>query len=354
MKESLSELLQRFDAWIESATANIKLVDQALTGMQGSYVELLTLLGIGMLAVVPVFAPPGRRRQAMRHLTQAAAVFIFIFVVYTCMGVFGMIRNFHRGLMEIGRENIIALYFCSVPAVILVTSMIFGPAFCGWICPTGALQELAGRLFKKKLLEHKRSGRKRSRHLLIMAGIMTVVFLGWVAWLSATRVFFVEDAGLYWSEALVILIFLLAFRMREWDRRLRRLRIVSFLIILGASVMGWRVLSPVHFTFSKVYDPASVVATVMVVLGAMAVSHVWCRYFCPWREAIAWAAKHSARKIEFNAERCTGCGLCDEVCGVDAIKKGRINMRECHFCLKCVDACPEKALEVCDIWKPER
>jgi len=123
--------------WIERATANIKLVEEGLTGMEGSYVELLTVLALGLLAVVPVVVPRGRR-QFLRHLNQVFGIIIFIFVVYTCLGVFGMIRNFHRGLTEIGRENIIALYFCSVPVTIMATSMIFGPAFCGWICPTGA------------------------------------------------------------------------------------------------------------------------------------------------------------------------------------------------------------------------
>lgn len=352
MKQTIVDFLTGLDAWIESSTANIKLVDQALTGMQGSYVELLTLLGIGLLAVIPVFVPE-RRRQLFRHVNQLLGIFIFIFVVYTCMGVFGMIRNFHRGLMEIGRENIIALYFCSVPTVILVTSMIFGPAFCGWICPTGALQEFASSLCRKRLLEHKRSGYRFSRRVLIMGVVMTLVFLAWIGWLAATRVFFVEDAGIYWSEALVILIFILAFRMKQWDSRLRRLRIVSFVLILSASILGWRILSPVHFTFSKVYDPASVMATVMVVLGAMTVSQVWCRYVCPWREAIAWAGKHSVRKIEFDPERCSLCGQCEEACGVDAITRGRIDERECHFCLKCVDVCPDKALNVRDVWRAE-
>ena len=350
MIDFITSIMTRFSAWFESASANIKLVDQALSGMEGSYVELLTLLALGFLAVIPVIVP-SRRRQMYRRLNQLFGIAIFIFVVYTCLGVFGMIRNFYRGIMEIGRENIIALYFCSVPLTVMVPSMIFGPTFCGWICPTGALQEFIGMPFRKWHAARRKAGYPFSLGTLLITVAIAVVFMAWMVYLAATRVFFIEDATIYWSEILVILLLLLNWRMGRWDRPLRRLRVVSFLVVLVAAVAGWRVTSPVHFSFAKVYDPASVLSTVMVVLGAMAVPHVWCRYLCPWREAIAWAGCHSARTLETDFARCTRCGNCDDVCGVDAVHLGRVDARECHMCLKCVDACQEGAIRMKDEWK---
>jgi polyferredoxin len=157
---------------------------------------------------------------------------------------------------------------------------------------------------------------------------------------------------LYWSEVLVLLLLVLVWRMRQWDGRLRRLRVLSFLIVVAAAVASIRITSPVHFGFSKVYDPASVLATVMVVLAALVVPHVWCRYLCPWREAIAWAARHSVRRLETDPAKCTHCGKCAEACGVDAVADGRVDAHECHMCLKCVDRCPAKAITVRDEWRP--
>ena len=347
----MAELLSWLGDLVEKASANIKLLDQALNGLEGSYVELLTILALGLLAVVPVIVPE-RRRQLYRHLNQLFGIAIFIFVIYTCLGVFGMIRNFHRGLSEIGRENIVALYYCSVPATVLVSSMIFGPTFCGWICPTGALQEFTSRLFGKWHCRRKRSGYRFSGKMLAITLAVAAVFLGWMAYLSATRVFFAEDASIYWSEVLVILLLVLVWRMGQWDGRLRRLRVLSFAIIVIAAVAGVRITSPVHFGFSKVYDPASLLATVMVVLAALVVPHVWCRYLCPWREAIAWAARHSTRRLESDGQKCTHCGRCAEVCGVDAVADGRVDAHECHMCLKCVDNCPTKAITIKDDWRP--
>ena len=349
MPDAPVPFLDRLEQWLEQTIGNVKLVEKAFSGLEGSYVELLTILALGLLAIIPVVVPE-KRRQMYRHLNQIFGIFIFVFVLFTCLGVFGMIRNFHRGLNEIGRENIVALYYCSVPVTVLAMSMLFGPTFCGWICPTGALQEFVGLLFRPWHRKRKKAGYPFSGRLLVMAIVIAAVFAGWMAYLARTRVFFVEDASIYWSEVLVILLFVLVWRMRAWDKRLRRLRVLSFFIILVGAWASLRITSPVHFGFSKVYDPASLLATVMVALAALAVPHVWCRYLCPWREAIAYAARHSVRKLVTDEDKCTGCGKCDEVCGVDAIVKGAIDPHECHFCMKCVDHCPERAIRIVDDW----
>jgi polyferredoxin len=129
--------------------------------------------------------------------------------------------------------------------------------------------------------------------------------------------------------------------------------VLSFWIIVASAVAALRITSPVHFGFSKVYDPASVLATVMVFLAALAVPQVWCRYLCPWREAITWAARHSVRRLVTDFDACTRCGKCTEVCAVGAVEFGRIEERECHMCFRCVDACPTEAITVEDQWKPE-
>ncbi len=339
MENGLSELF-----------GNIKFVEKALLGLEGSYVELLTVLALGLLAVIPILVPT-RRRQTWRRVNQVFGIVIFIFVVFTCLGVFGMIRNFMRGLNEIGRENVVALYYCSVPVTILVTSMIFGPAFCGWICPTGALQEFVGMITQKWTRALKMAGYPFSRGMLLLTLAVAAIFLIWMAHLGRTRMFFIEDSSIYWSEVLILLMMVLVFRQRQWDEKLRRLRTLSFILIVLGAIMNMRITSPVHFGFAKVYDPASFLSTVMVILAALAVPRIWCRYLCPWRSVISWAASHGVRAIEFDEARCTKCEKCTEQCDVNAVKDGIIDVRECHMCMKCVDGCPTRAFTIQDRWR---
>lgn len=49
-----------------------------------------------------------------------------------------------------------------------------------------------------------------------------------------------------------------------------------------------------------------------------------------------------------NEEKCTGCGTCEEVCPVEAIKveneKAVVDQETCVDCGTCIEECPEKAI----------
>lgn len=345
----MNQLLDSVENFLTGFFGNIKIVEKGLLGLQGSYVELLTILSLGLLAVIPVIVS-SERRQFFRHLNQIFGIMIFIFVVFTCLGVFGMIRNFHRGLNEIGRENIVALYYLSVPLTILATSMIFGATFCGWICPTGSIQEFISIFTRKWWMERKKKNFPFSWWMLFSATAVFAIFILWMWRLSVTRSFFIEDSNIYWSEVLIILLFALVWRQKQWDGKLRKLKVLSFWIIVAGALMSIRITSPVHLGFAKVYDPASFLATAMVVFAALVVPRVWCRYLCPWKIAIAWAAKHSSRKLEFDPDKCIHCAKCTYVCEIEAVEEGKIDPKECLMCFKCADICPTGAIRLSEKW----
>ena len=64
--------------------------------------------------------------------------------------------------------------------------------------------------------------------------------------------------------------------------------------------------------------------------------------------------QHSPRPVVV-AKRCTGCGLCQNICPVGAIrmegKKSRIDKSLCIGCGECVTMCPEKAISL--DWRTE-
>jgi ferredoxin len=54
---------------------------------------------------------------------------------------------------------------------------------------------------------------------------------------------------------------------------------------------------------------------------------------------------------KIDAEKCSGCGSCVDVCPTDAITVDDIavvDANECTDCGSCVDECPEEAIEVED------
>ncbi|MCX8038823.1 MAG: PQQ-binding-like beta-propeller repeat protein, partial [Candidatus Sumerlaeia bacterium] len=75
------------------------------------------------------------------------------------------------------------------------------------------------------------------------------------------------------------------------------------------------------------------------------VARAWCRYLCPFGLVCGWAAHHAAFQIE-RKPGCTNCGICNGVCDMEAVHCGRIDVSSCIACMKCVDHCPEKSLEL--------
>lgn len=73
---------------------------------------------------------------------------------------------------------------------------------------------------------------------------------------------------------------------------------------------------------------------------------------CPLR--CAWCSNPESQKSEpeliYSVERCIGCGLCIEVCQVDAIQivenKAVIDRKKCIVCDACSQVCPTKALRL--------
>ncbi|MBF7081467.1 ATP-binding protein [Desulfallas sp. Bu1-1] len=51
-------------------------------------------------------------------------------------------------------------------------------------------------------------------------------------------------------------------------------------------------------------------------------------------------------KVEIDPQKCTGCGLCEELCRFGAVKQGRVDQMSCEGCRVCYHACPEGAVRL--------
>ena len=180
-------------------------------------------------------------------------------------------------------------------AGVIGLAFFLGPAFCGWLCPLGTVQEWLGRLGRRLL------GRKYNR--LVPARL---------------------------------------------DRALGYLRyaVLAGAIAAGAAALVMDVVNPsaalVHMWTAAV--PVSAVLLLAGVLAAaLVVERPWCRWLCPLGALQGLVARLSPWTIRRNVRACTGCRRCDRACpmGIAVSRAEAIRNDRCNRCTRCVEACPE-------------
>ena len=180
----------------------------------------------------------------------------------------------------------------------IVTALVFGPLFCGYICPFGTYQEWIGRIGRK--LFPKRYNR------MIPAAL---------------------------------------------DRVLRYLRyVVLALAVYQTAITAKLVFQNVdpyyalfNFFTNEVAITAYAVLGIMTVL-ALFIERPWCKYFCPYGAFLGVFNLFSVFKIRRNASTCIDCKLCDKACpmNIRISDTGTVRSHQCIRCHLCTSeaACP--------------
>ncbi len=215
----------------------------------------------------------------------------------------------------------------AILASVLLLTVVARGAFCGWICPLGALQEwvYAGSAWLQKRIRPLGRG---VRALKRRAGAQQM------------RRF--DQRG---APTLIE-------RLDHWLRYGRY--VVLAWAVFGAAAYGTMVF--------RDYDPWAALLTIgeleltggalvlaLVLVGSLFVERPWCRYACPLGAAIGLASKLSPIRIERAGPACAGCALCNSACpvGIPVDTRSTITDVSCIMCLRCVDTCPKHgALEL--------
>ena len=184
--------------------------------------------------------------------------------------------------------------------------ILAGGAFCGWICPFGALQDLL-EWIRKKL---------RLPSLRVPARLDRVLTYGRYVTLGVI---------LYATIATVKLWF------ADWD---------PYRTIFS---LGWL------FEFNLAEHWLAYTVALVILIGAFLIPRFWCRYLCPLGGAISLLGNFSLLRIRRDEASCMGCGVCNVPCPVkiDVAQADPAVSADCIGCLECVEACPrEGALSV--------
>ena len=204
-------------------------------------------------------------------------------------------------LCSLGTANFFAL------GGVLLATLLLRRAFCGYMCPIGALSEWVGEGARRLRIPAIRVPRQLDRWLALLKYVVLAVIL-WLTWRAGELVF------------------------RGFDP------CYALISRHGTDITVW----------AYIVSGIIVVASLVIVVP-------FCRWFCPLAAVLNPFSRFGLTRIHRHEEACSNCGLCAKACPVDIpIDETRqVTAARCMSCLNCLDSCPDKTLKAIT-WGPPR
>lgn len=251
-----------------------------------TFIQIFFFLLVALIAVNHSLAEEGRGIPFLSNASlHALCPFGGVVTIYQYATTSTFVRKIH--------ESSFILMIIAFLAAIL-----FGPTFCGWICPLGSVQEWFGKLgrkiFKKKynnLVPAKLDRVLRySRYLVLLWVLYVTAISGQLIFADYDPYFALFN---FWSSEVA----------------------VSGLVVLG-----------------------------LTLLLSLSVERPWCKYACPYGAVLGISNLFRVFKIKREPSTCINCDLCTKQCpmNIDVANQTTIKDHQCISCLECTSevVCP--------------
>ena len=242
-----------------------------------------------------------RTRKARRIRTFVQAI-LFLGALTLPVGIFHMIcpmggiatltRLGSQGLFipKTGIANIILL------SGVLITTLVAGPVFCGWLCPLGSVQDWTNILAKKVKIPQAKISPNIDRLMKITKYLILALILYMTA--KSFNLVFIKADPYY---------------------------------------------ALMHFYTGEV-APLALIILFTTLIASLFIQRPWCRWLCPLGAVLSFIGKFSILKIKRPSDACIACGACSKACpvGLDPSENKTVESSTCIRCGLCEAACPPK------------
>jgi polyferredoxin len=229
-------------------------------------------------------------------------------------------------------------------AVVLL-SIAFGRAWCGWICPLGTTLDLFPLRRKKSKYVPPSENWRRVKYSLLIAILVAAVFTNLTLLVFDPLTIFIRTFSSSLWPALGQAV--TAAETALYTIPFLQIPISNLDSLLRPALFP---INPVFYRYTFIY--AAIIAGI-ILLNRLA-PRFWCRYLCPLGALLGLVSKVAIFRRTVSPD-CRQCAICQRECPTGAIRpeKGYASdPSECIMCMDCREGCPKNATTFRPVLKP--
>jgi len=201
------------------------------------------------------------------------------------------------------------LWVAGLSVLLVVTTLILGRFFCGFVCPLGTVIDVSDSMIRLR-----RRNEFSARNGKYIALLLLAVFA-----LAGTSFLHFFDPLIILERALTLVFFPVVTHLAG--------------LLLDVRIVGYT------------ETVAAFLVLALVIGFGFVTPRFWCRNVCPLGGLLGALSHFSLFRFSLYA-RCEQCSVCQAICPTGAISSGeaRVDSRECIVCLRCQYECPHDAI----------
>ena len=292
-----------------------------------------------------------------RRSVQAGVFFFFLYLFWLAQprpdgGASPLIRFFFNINPLAGGITWLTTHALIVPMLLglvtVATALVFGRAFCGWVCPLGTVHAAATWFGKRRGARRPGADNwtvwQRSKYYLLIGLAAIAVFGGhWAGVFDPFSVLYRSfTAGVY--PGVQYAAEDAATSVYVSDPHAGPLHLTS------VTEPAYKFLKRTVFARDRqVFDGATLILLLFagIVLLNLYRKRFWCRYACPLGALLGVCSQRPVMRLTSIEGRCNDCGRCATRCpsAADPDKPDGWRPTECYACWNCVAACNRGAID---------